>query len=294
MVLRPSLSSSSSFSVRVASAASFAVLGLVSACSISSPSSSGGTGTADAGPVVTERPTTTIFSKSITQVNVEIDYAPGAEPYVGALAKFGDPWGLFAATSSAIFDGKKTVSFPTTLAGMEKLSDVSAKNFSDNAILEIAAAHRTDPSSPDMASFYVVFLDGYWLDATGAVQKDKVSVSIGDTGVMAVFKPVVSTPVTNPTPPPQIAEQLALIHAFGHAVGFVGNGSPVAEGNLAHADLANAHHCTNTGCAMSFAVESAKGAYALAGKITGASSVVIGLECLGDARILDDKQARQP
>ena len=53
------------------------------------------TGTDSGAPANTQPPVTTLFSKSITSVTIEIDYAPGAEPYVGTVKDFGDPWSLF-------------------------------------------------------------------------------------------------------------------------------------------------------------------------------------------------------
>ena len=270
-----------------------ALMGLTS-CSSSSASSSGSSGAVDAGPVSTQPPVTTLFAKSITSVVIEIDYAAGAEPYVGNVEKFGDPWRLFNGNSLAIFDGKKTVTFPKTLAKMEKLDDVPAQNFSNTDLLAVAAAHRTEPQYSNGASFYVIFVNGYWLDEAGTERKDILSVAIGNTGVIAMFKPAISTPVVNPTPPPQFIEQLALIHAFGHAVGFVDNGVPVVESNRAHVDTENVHHCTNKQCALAFPVETAAGAAAYAKQlIRSPESILYGQECLSDARLLETEQLGQ-
>lgn len=267
---------------------------LTSSCSSSSDSSSGSSGATDAGGSSGQRPTTTLFAASIKTVTIEIDYAVGAEPYVGVVKDFGDPWNLFNANALAIFDGKKKVTFPRTIAKMEKLADVPAKNFSNKDILEVAAAHRTEMQYSDAVAFYFVFLNGYWIDDAGAEQKEVLSVSIGDTGVVGLFKPAISTPVVNPTPPPQFVEQLALVHALGHAVGFVENGVPVGEANRAHIDTENPHHCTNQQCAMSFRVESATGAAAYAKTlIRNPEAVLIGQECLTDARLLETKQLNQ-
>jgi len=264
---------------------------LLSCSSETTGSSSGETPDAGA-PASSQPPPTTLFSRAITSVTIEIDYAPGAEPYQGNLKDFGDPWTLFKGNSLSIFDGKKTVTFPKTLAKMEKLDDVEAKNYSSADILAIAAAHRTEPQYTDAVSFYIVFVDGYWIDDAGTEQKEQLGVSIGDTGVIAMFKPAISTPVMNPTPPPQYIEQLALIHLLGHAVGFVDNGVPVGEANRAHVDTENVHHCTNKQCAMSFAVETASGAAKAylneVIRIPGPEAVLIGQECLSDARLLEE------
>ena len=165
-----------------------------------------------------------------------------------------------------------------------------AEELLDADILDIAAAHRTEPQYTDAVAFYVVFLPGYFIDDSGTEQKTTLGVSIGDTGVIGMFKPAISTPVVNPTPPPQFVEQLALIHFLGHAVGFVDNGVPVGDNNKAHIDTANGHHCTNKQCAMSFANESATGAVAYAKTLIRSPEVVlIGQECLSDARLLESK-----
>lgn len=244
------------------------------------------------GPASDQPPATTLFSKAITTVNVEIDYAPGAEPYVDMVKDFGDPWNLFNANLLGIF-GTRTVLFPRTLAKMEKLADVTPKSFTSADILAIAAAHRTEPQYANAVSFYVVFLPGYFIDDAGTEQKTTLGVSIGDTGVIAMFKPAISKPVVNPTPPPEFVEQLALVHFFGHAVGFVDNGVPVGDNNKAHIDTANGHHCTNKKCAMSVEIESAAGAAAFTSLIRSFDSVLIGQECLSDARVLENKLLAQ-
>lgn len=267
---------------------------LVSSCSSSSESSSGSSGGTDAGSTG-PRPTTTLFAASIKNVTVEIDYAVGAEPYFGTVKDFGDPWGLFDTATTTVFDGKKKVTFPRTLAKMEKLDDVPAKNFSNADILAIAAAHKTEQEFADNVNFYVVFLNGYWLDEAGAEQKDVLGVSIGATNVIALFKPAISTPAMNPTPPLPFVEQIALIHNFGHAVGFVDNGVPVGEANKAHIDVDNGgHHCTNAKCAMSFAAERASGAASLAlVTVRKPGDPLIGNECLSDGRLLESSQLGQ-
>lgn len=247
----------------------------------SAPSSASSSGT-PVTPPSTQPPVTTLFSKTIESVTIEIDYAPGAEPFQGSVKDFGDPWTLLRSNAAAIFDGKKTVTFPRTLAKMEKLEDVTAKSFTNKDLLAVAAAHRTEPQYANAVAFYVVFVNGYWVDDAGTEQKDVLGVSIGDTGVIGVFKPTITSP---------LVEQLTLVHHLGHAVGFVDNGVPVGEANRAHVDTVNVHHCTNKQCAMSFGIETTAGAEAYASaSIRSPEAVLIGQECLSDARILENKQ----
>jgi hypothetical protein len=238
-------------------------------------------------------PGATLFAPVITKVVIEIDYAPGAEPYVDPVKDFGDPWNLFNANALALF-GTRTVTFPRTLAKMEKLADVTAKTFTTADVLAIAAAHRTDQQFSNADSFYVVFLPGTFVDDAGTEQKTTLGITLADSGVIALFKPAIAKPVVNPTPSPVFIEQLALVHFLGHAVGFVDNGVPVGDNNKAHIDTANGHHCTNKKCAMSVELESAAGAAAYTPLVRSFESVLIGQECLSDARILEDKLRMTP
>lgn len=261
------------------------VASLLLSCSLScsseketAPSSSGTSGTTTP-PTETKVDPTKVFNASIKKVVLEIDYAPDAAPNEAAVKDFGNPWELFRNSALAVFDGKKTLTFPEKVKDMQKLDDVAAKNYSAKELLDVAAAHRDQQSTDDTAAFYVVFVNGYYVDETGAEQKDILGVSIGNTGVIGMFKPAISDP---------ILEQVALIHQFGHAVGFVDNGVPVAESNP-HLDADHPRHCKNTKCVMSFAVESAAGAAKYAEIIRSAGSVLYDQGCLSDARILESK-----
>lgn len=241
------------------------------------PSSSGTSGTTP--PTDTKVDPTKVFNQSIKKVVVEIDYAPDAAPNEAMVKNFGNPWDLFRNSALAVFDGKKTLTFPEKLKDMQKVDDVAAKNYSAKELLDVAASHRDQQSSDDTAAFYVVFVNGYYVDDAGAEQKDVLGVSIGATGVIGMFKPAIPDP---------IIEQVALIHYFGHAVGFVDNGVPVAESNP-HLDVDHPRHCKNDKCAMHFAVETTAGATKYAGIIRSAGSVLYDQGCLSDARILENK-----
>jgi len=226
-----------------------------------------------------------LFAPAVKNVTIEIAYAASAAPYAGSLKKFGDIWNVFHVNALAIFDGKKTVTHPRALAGMAKLDDVPSKSFTTGELLEIASSHRTSASSEDTAAFYVLFVDGYWIDDAGVEQKDVLGRSIGASGVVVVFKPAVAA-VAGASP--ELVEQLTLVHYFGHAVGFVDNGVPVAENNRRHVD-ADGHHCTNKQCAMSADVETSAGAATFASTlIRSPEGVILGQDCLSDARIFEN------
>lgn len=247
-------------------------------------SSSGGTGVK---PTFEQPPATVLFSPSIKNVVVEVDYEVGAAPYVGRAGQFEDVWNLFRTNTTALFEGKKTVSFPTKREDMESFDDVSVSEFTVDDIVTIANAHRTEASSGDTVTFYVVFLNGYFKNAEGVVSDTTLGVSVGTTGVIALFKPAIAATAVPKTAVAQFVEQSTLIHELGHAVGFVNNGVPV---NSDHHDAANGAHCTNNQCVMYWANEGAKDAVEFVRRyIIGGDPVLYGQECLSDARILENK-----
>lgn len=260
----------------------------------SSSSSSGGSSSGAPTAFPTQPLPAKLFSKAVTDVVVEVDYADGAAPFVGPAGEdengnpaIADIWGLFKSNITAIFE-IKTISYPTKLSQMEKLADVEAKNYSEKEILEIAKAHRETIPDDTTASYYILFLNGNYVDADGNVDEDRLGVAIGTEGVIAMFKPAILKPAGQQIPPPPYVEQLSLIHELGHAVGFVDNGVPVADSNKAH--IAEGHHCNNTQCAMYGGIDTVQGAAPYAMKyVRYQTSVLIGQECLSDARIFANK-----
>jgi len=261
-------------------------------CSSSDTSSASSSSSGSSGSTEPAKPNgAQLFSKAIQHVVFEIDYVPGAEPYVGAAGDFQDVWSLFRANALAVFDGKKDLALPTTLAKMGKLSDVAAGDMSTQEILDVASSHRQ--STTDLASqtetYFIVFVNGNLKGDDGTPDTTALGVSIADSGVVAIFKPTYTKYFNSKSPTAQLVEQFALVHYFGHAVGFVNNGVPLAKGNEAHFDAANGAHCTNKQCAMNAAFETAKGATDFFANFPVSSETVLfGQECLSDARILEN------
>ncbi len=249
-----------------------------------SPSSSGGGGGSSDPTASPNSPQ--LFSKDIAHVFVEVAYVPGAEPYVGTQGDFADIWSLFKTNAEAVFDGKKDVNVATTLAKMEKLDGVAAGDMSTQDLLDLATAHRqfaTDASTQTQA-YWLVFVNGNFKDVPGVT-----GVSLGNTGVIAIFKPSYTSYFNMKSPVAQMIEQISVIHQFGHAVGWVNHGVPIAAANQQHEDGAHTGHCTNKQCAMSFAFESAKGIADFIGSLPVSShSVLYDQECLSDVRIFEN------
>lgn len=223
-----------------------------------------------------------LYAKSTTQLLVEIDYQTNAEPYTGSLLAM-DTWNLFTVNVNKLFQSSgKTLTVPNMLSGMEELTDITGQSFTAQQVLDIAARHRQQHDTDTATSFYFVYLDGYFNDGM-KVRMDVIGVSIGTTGVIAMFKPVI-TSSSNLANVRKFVEQSTLIHEFGHAVGLVNNGIPMST---PHQDTANGNHCNNTKCTMYYANEGAAAAVQFSMQY-----ISTGNEILYDANCLADVAAR--
>lgn len=223
-----------------------------------------------------------LYTSAVSEIRIEIDYETGAEPYTGTTLTSGDPWDLFEANLGALFsEAPRTLTFPRETSGMEDIGAVTGEDHDIAAILAIAGDHRDLTDGGGVRTFYFVFLEGYYSE--GGARLDQVlGVSIGDTGVIAMFKPVIRSTGGLTSDTPRFVEQTTLIHEFGHAAGLVNNGVPLTS---AHQDAEHGAHCSNTDCVMYWLNE---GAGDIAGfvtrRITSGVEVLFGEECLADAR----------
>jgi hypothetical protein len=232
-----------------------------------------------------EGQTASLFSESTRTVVLEVDYATGAEPYTGEAGALGDLWDLFGENAERLFNGTKTVQYPRRLDEMEELNDIQGSSFSADDILAIAERHRDELGSGSTATFYAVWLDGFFRDQEG-VRTGVIGVSIGSTGVVAMFKPVIES-IAVPgggNALERFAEQTTLVHEFGHAVGLVNNGVPLTSD---HQDVENGAHCTNDDCVMYWANEGLRDLVPFVQEVlrTG-STLLFGPECLDDVDAL--------
>ena len=228
-----------------------------------------------------------IYARATTKLTIEIDYQPGAEPYTGSLLGM-DTWNLFTTNVNRLFQGAgKTLTVPTTLPQMEKLATVTGTEWNVQAILEVAAQHRAGQNTTDTASFYFVYFDGYFKDDTG-VRKDVLGVSLGNTGILAMFKPVIEASTSN-SRFRMFVEQSTLIHEFGHAIGLVDNGVTMVK---THKDTPHGAHCTSDKCVMYWANEGAASALQFVQQyLTTGNEILYDTDCLNDvqARIASER-----
>lgn len=223
--------------------------------------------------------TENIFSTETTEVNYEVDYMEGAEPYVGTTLTGQPIWNFLMNNISALLDNTKTVTVPVELTEMEQIP-AEAQNYSADDILAMADQYRNQPSLENgVATIYVIFVDGFYIE-DGEVNNAVLGVSLGDTGVVAMFKPVIDGAAALPAVK-KFVEQSVLIHESGHALGLVNNGLELTS---AHHDSEHGAHCTNQDCVMYYLNE---GVADLIGFIQSGNvsteSVIFGDECLADA-----------
>lgn len=242
--------------------------------------SSGGTASATGDPLPMA---TDLFAPAVSKVIFEVDYATGDEPFTGQQLILGDVWSIFKTNAERVFlNAPKELTIPTEVSAMEELADVMGADFTTDQILAIADKHRGSLPTADTATFYFVWLPGYYNDGT-MVRKDVLGVSIGDTHVIAMFKEPIKATSSLPgldTATPTYVEQATLVHEFGHAIGLVDNGIPTTSDHL---DKDHKAHCSNTDCVMYYAIDGSSGAASYVQKyLTKTASVLYGQECLDD------------
>lgn len=244
--------------------------------------SSGGQDGGGAPPTSGQPDEIDLYGSSIDTLELEIDYAPGAEPYTGEVLGFGELWNLFQANAERLFQGRgKTFVIPRELAQMEAIAVEPQESYTQAEILAIADQHRDQLSGGGRATFYILFLDGYYQD-DGAVNESVLGISITNSGVIVMFKPVIAA--TGVGLPGQAVEkyveQTVLIHEFGHAVGLVDNGVPMAA---PHSSGEHGRHCDNDECLMYYASEGSAGAIEFVTQHFGDDTTILfDADCLAD------------
>jgi hypothetical protein len=218
-------------------------------------------------------------------IEIEVDYVRGASPYSGELNINADVWSVFSTNVLRLFrGGEKTLVLPNEISQMEDIGDVGAKIFDRALILELARAHRDLITEPGRATYYLLFLPGIYHDGKEE-RPDLLGVSIGDTGVIALFKDSIKNASAEALPQlVALAEQIVLTHEFSHAIGLVNRGVTLTS---AHHDAEHGAHCQNPDCLMFYAAEQLGQVSELAQKtrLTGDINLY-GAECLRDVELL--------
>ncbi|MCB9797906.1 MAG: hypothetical protein H6741_34940 [Alphaproteobacteria bacterium] len=233
----------------------------------------------DSGPSDSEAAAFDLYAASTTGLALEVDYAEGAEPYTGRVGLSEDIWALFEVNIDALLQGQKQLDVPHELSEMQALGDLGAGPFDVEALLALAEEHRDTRSGGDTARLYAIWLAGHFADEDGE-QDSVIGVSLGNTGVIAMFKPVIER-LGAMDGARAFGEQTTLIHEVGHALGLVNNGLPLTA---QHQDAEHGAHCTDNECVMYWANEgpSELGQF-ITRFVTTGDAVIFGADCLADA-----------
>ncbi len=188
-----------------------------------------------------------LFDPQVTELTLEIDYTgEDAAPSTGLTQlRQIDPWSLTEDNLRALFGDAVTINVPNELDEMQDIGDQPEgedQEYSSKEILEISSRTRDQQPTATSQSLHIIFVDGYFKDSEGVRKENVLGVSIGDTGVIAMFKPVIAGGTLE-----KFVEQTTLIHEIGHAAGLVNNGIDMEED---HHDEEHGAHCTNQDCVM--------------------------------------------
>jgi hypothetical protein len=223
---------------------------------------------------------------SITeQVDVDVYYEPGAEPYTGNMASGASYWSIVESNLDAIFQYRSIVvgtDVPTALAQMSVLPAQSKSVWTTDDIIDLHRRYHGQIPTATTARFYVYFVRGYFY-GYGATQPNVLGVSVNGTPVVAIFKDVIAGSGISPgSVIARYVEQSTLVHELGHALGFVNNGVPMAS---PHQDSAHGAHTTDSDCVMYWQNEGVNDmALFVQRYLTSASVVMWGPKVLSDAQ----------
>lgn len=221
------------------------------------------------------------FDPSTDRIVIEVDFQEGAEPFTGDAA-FGDTWSLTVENVTALVGDDKELVVPSELDEMGPLDGVPEGDLSSGEILALAADHLDDDGDGETtARYHVLFVDRFY-EENGERRANVLGVSIGDTRVVAMFKPVIGNGgLLLGDGVDRFVEQTTMIHELGHALGLVNNGLAMARD---HQDEENGAHCDNDACVMFFLNEGFEDAVSFArDALLRGDRILFDDDCLADA-----------
>jgi hypothetical protein len=225
-----------------------------------------------------------VFNPEVTRVVIEIDFENAQAPFTGPVAGFGDTFDLTAENVDRLFSNRKALTIPRTVAEMEDVGVIPDEELTSSDLRALADMHRGQRDDAATKTYYVLFVSGNFADEDG-VQPSVLGVSLGNTGVIAMFKDVIRS-TSSPLLPnlARFVEQTTLVHELAHAIGLVDTGVPATT---AHVDTPHGAHCTNDACVMYYLNEGASDAAMFARQvITTGDRILFDDACLADVDAL--------
>jgi hypothetical protein len=227
------------------------------------------------------------YFQSAPALEVEVHYEPGVEPFTGNTLQGRPYWGVLQENLAAIFQYRAAppaLTVPKTLADMHAMPALNKTEWTAADLMALHAQYKLSEPSADTARFYVFFVKGNYNDGSGP-QAGVIGLNVGGTPVLAIFKEVIQSNVSNPNgPAAKFVEQSTLVHEMGHALGFVDMGVPKQSN---HVDTAHPGHTLNSDCVMYWLNEGVSDLQAFVQKYLLSQSVVMwGPEVLQDAHAI--------
>lgn len=202
-------------------------------------------------------------AKDYKKLTVELQYITGHAPTAQSVEN------LRAFLSDRLNKPEGITIVQTAISSPRKSS------YTINDIMEIESASRTHRTQGDHLTAYFLFLDG---DYAGNPGNSKVlGVAYGGTS-MAIFEKTVKEYSGGIAEPPVTTlESTVILHEFGHILGLVNNGTPMAT---AHQDEPHGKHCSNEDCLMYYTAETTD----IIGNLLGGNVPTLDSRCIEDLR----------
>lgn len=169
---------------------------------------------------------------------VEVNYMKGYEPTQQALNNLEE-----------LLEERLNKSSGITMTSKE-IPAVGKQSYNITDINNIENMYRKTYPALNVLSAYFLFVDGaYYLDENNS---KVLGVAHNQTSV-AIFEETIQDYSGGVTQPSTSALESAVInHEFGHLLGLVNNGTPMANN---HQDSNHGHHCNNSSCLMYYTAE---------------------------------------
>ncbi len=226
-----------------------------------------------------------LLYKSMSLMEVEVVYEPGAEPFAGNRANGQPYWSILESNILEVFkqrDGEYSLVVPKTIDQMTSIPLQNKSSWSPEDLQILESNYRKTIPTGSQASIFVAFLKGNY-SQDGVTNPNIIGVSLAGTTLIAIFKDVVESASQGSSPAvAKFMEQSTLVHEFGHVVGLVDNGLSMST---PHIDEEHGHHCENPNCVMYWKNEGKSNLVLFVQQIIlSGSTVMFDQNCLEDTK----------
>lgn len=228
----------------------------------------------------------------VTELNLEVAYETGAAPYAGTYQGM-RTWKITEDNVDAIYAtrGRNVHLYvPDELALMTEIPRQPQTTWSQTELRGLEKKYRSARSAGEEGRIFLLFVNGYYRDPdTQQAATHVMAVTLSNSTVVVVFKPVIQGGGLYSELSLRWTEQSTVVHELGHVIGLVDNGVPhlhTADSGVsasAASDAAATGHCANPNCVMYWAHEGFSSLINMTSRArTSGSLLLFGQECLQD------------